>query len=128
MRKKKNIILVVLYAFIVIAELVSIPYLDRLGFYSIGFLNSFIIMLIIDIPIFVLIAIFASASSELVCYIKTKSNKKQMRLITASAAFAVIAFLSFVFLNSVGNGSLYPVTIISSLVSVVIFSVYLFKS
>ncbi|MBE6701048.1 MAG: hypothetical protein E7582_04075 [Ruminococcaceae bacterium] len=131
--KRARIILLLIYLSILLGEIIFISSNhNNLGLMAIGFYEAFLIYLIMDIPIFVFIAILVNFIKETIAFRKHKSSKNGLTLILSSFVTIIVSALLFVFTsNSVNptiNIILFYSTIISASVAIILFFIYLVKT
>lgn len=100
---------------------------------SLSFFEAVLVILLIDVPLFLFIAIFVSAIKELcIYYASGKEERLRLRLSAVSAILAILTVMLFFATNNTVstalNEVLYLLTLLFACASATVFAIYLIKN
>lgn len=130
--KRAMRILFIIYAVILVAETAFAVYGSShhtVELLTVGFPQLMLILLLMDIPIFIILAVVVNAVKEVAIYQASyNKDKKRLTAILISFVFAVLTVLLFVFTSNSSsptvNTIFYCGTIITAVATLVSFAVY----
>ena len=135
--KKTWTVIILIFAVIVALELLIFGTLSRhnaleLLTVSLDFINGLLLFLLIDLPIFIALAVVGHMIKELVLYRNSyKKSKGKATLITLASVFTFLSVALFFTTSNITNYILgdifYFATLVSAALSVIFFAIYLIK-
>lgn len=135
--RKIRIALAVVYAVIILIEAALVLIGNshnqmELLTVSFNFFQLMVIFIVIDLPVFLLIAVTVSAIKEIALRMKGECDPALLKLSSTSVILTALTFALFVATSNTTspelNGILYCLTLASALASATVFAVYIVKN